>query len=379
MTLGVKDLLIEWTAFRTECVKRRTYFELSKARDRLHLLKGLQKILLDIDKAIKIIRETDEEDDVVPNLMIGFGIDEIQAEYVAEIKLRHLNREYILKRIDDIDRLEKSISDMEDILSSKSRIKKIIISELKTVSDKYGADRKTQILFETDEESNDDEENIPDFNTMCFFTRDGYFKKITLQSWRMGNNHKLKEGDEIIFGDEISNASELLFFTDKNQVYKSRVADFDECKASSLGDFVGSKLHVDDGENVIYMVPIREYYGYMLFFFENGKVAKVDISAYETKTNRNKLIKAYSDKQFILSTTAGRYLIFNTGSVSSKTTKDTQGVAVMTLKKGHKLCKVEDFTEDRFAKPSRYRTKTLPSVGATLSAEDTGEQLRMDE
>ena len=392
MTLGVKDLLIEWTAFRTECVKRRTYFELSKARDRLHLLKGLQKILLDIDKAIKIIRETDEEDDVVPNLMIGFGIDEIQAEYVAEIKLRHLNREYILKRIDDIDRLEKSISDMEDILSSKSRIKKIIISELKTVSDKYGADRKTQILFETDEESNDDEENIPDFNTMCFFTRDGYFKKITLQSWRMGNNHKLKEGDEIIFGDEISNASELLFFTDKNQVYKSRVADFDECKASSLGDFVGSKLHVDDGENVIYMVPIREYYGYMLFFFENGKVAKVDISAYETKTNRKKLIKAYSDKspiaairyidadkQFILSTTAGRYLIFNTGSVSSKTTKDTQGVAVMTLKKGHKLCKVEDFTEDRFAKPSRYRTKTLPSVGATLSAEDTGEQLRMDE
>lgn len=392
MTLGVKDLLIEWMAFRTECVKRRTYFELSKARDRLHLLKGLQKILLDIDKAIKIIRETDEEDDVVPNLMIGFGIDEIQAEYVAEIKLRHLNREYILKRIDDIDRLEKSISDMEDILSSKSRIKKIIISELKTVSDKYGADRKTQILFETGEESNDDEENIPDFNTMCFFTRDGYFKKITLQSWRMGNNHKLKEGDEIIFGDEISNASELLFFTDKNQVYKSRVADFDECKASSLGDFVGSKLHVDDGENVIYMVPIREYYGYMLFFFENGKVAKVDISAYETKTNRKKLIKAYSDKspiaairyidsdkQFILSTTAGRYLIFNTGSVSSKTTKDTQGVAVMTLKKGHKLCKVEDFTEDRFAKPSRYRTKTLPSVGATLSAEDTGEQLRMDE
>ena len=392
MTLGVKDLLIEWTAFRTECVKRRTYFELSKARDRLHLLKGLQKILLDIDKAIKIIRETDEEDDVVPNLMIGFGIDEIQAEFVAEIKLRHLNREYILKRIDDIDRLEKSISDMEDILSSKSRIKKIIISELKTVSDKYGADRKTQILFETGEESNDDEENIPDFNTMCFFTRDGYFKKITLQSWRMGNNHKLKEGDEIIFGDEISNASELLFFTDKNQVYKSRVADFDECKASSLGDFVGSKLHVDDGENVIYMVPIREYYGYMLFFFENGKVAKVDISAYETKTNRKKLIKAYSDKspitairyidadkQFILSTTAGRYLIFNTGSVSSKTTKDTQGVAVMTLKKGHKLCKVEDFTEDRFAKPSRYRTKTLPSVGATLSAEDTGEQLRMDE
>ncbi len=390
MTLGVKDLLTEWIAFRTECVKRRTYFELSKARDRLHLLRGLQKILLDIDKAIKIIRETDEEDDVVPNLMIGFGIDEIQAEYVAEIKLRHLNREYILKRTEDVDKLEKSIADMEDILSDKNRIKKIIISELDAVSCKYGIDRKTRILYETDEEADADDEHIPDYNVMCFFTRDGYFKKITPQSWRMGNTHKLKDGDEIIFGSEISNASELLFFTSKNQVYKARVADFDECKASSLGDFVGSKLHVDDGENVICMIPLREYYGYLMFFFENGKVAKVDISAYETKTNRKKLIKAYSDKspltairyidtdkQFILSTTAGRYLIFNTGAISPKTTKDTQGVAVMSLKKGHKLCKVEDFTEDRFVNPSRYRTKTLPSTGALLSAEDVGEQIKM--
>lgn len=391
MTLGVKDLLIEWIAFRTECVKRRTYFELSKAKDRLHLLKGLQKILLDIDKAIKIIRETEEEDEVVPNLMIGFGIDETQAEYVAEIKLRHLNREYILKRTDDIEKLEKSIADMEDILTNKSRVKKIIISELENVASKYGIDRKTQILYETEEVSDDEAEAVPDYNVMCFFTRDGYFKKITLQSWRMGNTHKLKEGDEVIFGEELSNASELLFFTNKIQVYKSRVADFDEVKASSLGEFVASKLQMDDGETAIYMIPIREYYGYVLFFFENGKVAKVDISAYETKTNRKKLIKAYSDKsaltairyidtdkQFILSTTAGRYLIFNTGAISAKTTKDTQGVAVMTLKKGHKLCKVEDFTEDRFAKPARYRTKTLPSAGALLSAEDSGEQLKLE-
>lgn len=391
MTLGVKELLTEWIAFRTECVKRRTYFELSKARDRLHLLKGLQKILLDIDKAIKIIRETDEEDEVVPNLMIGFGIDEIQAEYVAEIKLRHLNREYILKRTEDIDKLEKSIADMEEILANKNRVKKIIISELNAVAEKYGTDRKTQILYERDEASDDDGENIPDYNVMCFFTRGGYFKKITPQSWRMGNTHKLKDGDEIIFEGELSNVSELLFFTDRNQVYKTRVAEFEECKASSLGEFVGSKLHVDEGENVICMIPIRDYYGYLMFFFENGKAAKVDITAYETKTNRKKLIKAYSDKsplaairyidtdkQFILSTTAGRYMIFNTGAISPKTTKDTQGVAVMTVKKGHKLCKVEDFTEDRFVKPSRYRTKTLPSAGAVLSAEDTGEQLTMD-
>lgn len=392
MTLGVKDLLIEWIAFRTECVKRRTYFELTKAKDRLHLLKGLQRILLDIDKAIRIIRTTEEEDDVVPNLMIGFGIDEVQAEYVAEIKLRHLNREYILKRTEDIEKLEKSIADMEDILANKSRVKKIIIAELKSVAEKYGADRKTEILYETDESDNDTDGDVPDYNVMCFFTREGYFKKITLQSWRMGSTHKLKEGDEIIFGGEVSNACELLFFTDKNQVYKSRVADFDECKASSFGDFAASKLQVDDGESVIYMVPIKEYYGYMMFFFENGKVAKVDISAYETKTNRKKLIKAYSDKspvaairyidsdkQFVLSTSAGRYLIFNTGAISAKTTKDTQGVAVMTLKKGHKLCKVEDFTEDKFVKPARYRTKTLPSAGALLSAEDQGEQLKLGE
>lgn len=391
MTLGVSDLLLEWIAFRTECVKRRTFFELQKAKDRLHLLKALQKILLDIDKAIKIIRNTEEEADVVPNLMIGFGIDEIQAEYVAEIKLRHLNREYILKRLEDIEKLEKSIEDMEDILANKNRVKKIIIGELKNTAEKYGKERKTQLLYENEIEEDEEEEKVPEYTVMAFFTREGYFKKISLQSWRMGNVHKLKEGDEIIFGEEVSNADELLFFTNKCQVYKSRVAEFDECKASSLGDFAGTKLAMDEGETAVYMAVIKEYKGYVLFFFENGKVAKVDVAAYETKTNRKKLIKAYCDKspitaikyvtedrEFVLSTSAGRYLLFNSGSIASKTTKDTQGVAVMTLKKGHRLADVELYEEGRFNKPARYRTKTIPSAGAVLSAEDQGEQLKLE-
>ena len=390
MTLGVGELLLEWIAFRTECVKRRTYFELKKAQDKLHLLKALQKILLDIDKAIKIIRQTDEEAEVVPNLMIGFGIDEIQAEYVAEIKLRHLNREYILKRLEDIEKLEKLIEDLEDILSSKNRIKKVIIEELKKVAEKYGQDRKTDILYESEISDSFDEEEIPDYSVMVFFTKEGYFKKISLQSWRMGNNHKLKEGDEIVLSSEVSNNAELLFFTNKHQCYKSRVSEFDECKASALGDFVGAKLQMDEGETAIFCAVVSEYTGYILVFFDNGKVAKVDIASFETKTNRKKLIKAYSDKaqvcafryiredgEFVMSTTAGRYLLFDSGAVASKAAKDTQGVQVMTLKKGHRVTAVDDFAEGRFVKPSRYRTKTLPSTGALLSAEDTGEQLKL--
>ena len=390
MTLGVADLLQEWIAFRTECVKRRTYYDLQKARERLHLLKALQKILLDIDKAIKIIRNTDEESEVVPNLMIGFGIDETQAEYVAEIKLRHLNREYILKRLEDIEKLEASIADMEDILANKNRVKKIIIEELKKVAEKYGKDRKTKILYENEIAEIEEEEPQNDYQVMLFFTREGYFKKISLQSWRMGNVHKLKEGDEVIFEAEAPNSSELLFFTNQCQVYKSRAQEFDECKASALGDFVGSKLGMDDGETAIYMALVKEYVGFMLFFFENGKVAKVDMAAYATKTNRKKLIKAYSDKsplvaacyikedaEFVLSTTAGRYLLFNSGAISAKSAKDTQGVAVMTLKKGHRVVKAEPYSEGRFVKPVRYRTKTLPAAGAILSADDQGEQLQM--
>ena len=389
--LGVADLLLEWIAFRTECVNRRVYFDLTKAKDKLHLLLGLQKILLDIDKAIKIVRETEEEAEVVPNLMIGFGIDQIQAEYVAEIKLRHLNREYILKRLKDIDDLKKQIEDMEDILSSKARVKKIIVEELKAIADKYGKDRLTEIVYSQEiEEIEEEIEEIPDYPVTLFFTKEGYFKKITPLSLRMSGEHKLKENDEIVATVETTNSTELMFFTNKCQVYKTRANEFDDTKASVLGDYVGTKLMMEPDETAISMVVLKEYKGYMLFFFQNGKIAKVDISAYETKTNRKKLIKAYSDKsplvaavyvpedkEFVIRSSAGRYLLFNSGAISSKTTKDSQGVAVMTLKKGHRIEEVTDFTDGMFAKPARYRTKNLPATGAILSADDQGEQLTL--
>ena len=389
--LGVADLLQEWIAFRMECVNRRVYFDLSKAKEKLHLLLGLQKILLDIDKAIKIVRETEEEQEVVPNLMIGFGIDKVQAEYVAEIKLRHLNREYILKRLQDVEELKKQIEDMEDILANKSRVKKIIVEELKNIAEKYGKPRISEIIYADALPDTDDAvEDIPDYPVTLFFTKEGYFKKITPLSLRMSGEHKLKENDEIVSAVEAQNSTELLFFTNKQQVYKSRAADFDDTKASVLGDFVASKLAMDEGETAISMAVLKEYKGYMLFFFENGKVAKVDISAYETKTNRKRLIKAYSDKsplvravyitedrEFVLRSTAGRYLLFNSGAIAAKTTKDSQGVAVMTLKKGHRVDSVEDYADGRFAKPSRYRTRNLPATGAVLSADDQGEQLSL--
>lgn len=388
--LGVRELLLEWIAFRTQCVNRRVYFDLSKAKDKLHLLEGLQKILFDIDKAIKIIRSTDEEQEVVPNLMIGFGIDKIQAEYVAEIKLRHLNREYILKRTADIEQLRKDIEDMEDILSSKSRVKKIIIAELKEVAEKYDKPRRTEIIFADVEEDDEEIEEIPDYPVTLFFTKEGYFKKITPQSLRMSGEQKLKEGDEIVQTVEASNNTDLLFFTDKCQVYKAKAADFSDTKASVLGEFVASALQMDKDESAVYMAVTTDYKGYMLFFFENGKVAKVDMSAYETKTNRKKLIKAYCDKfpivairhikedcEIVMKSSSGRILLLNTGAVSPKTTKDTQGVGVMTQRKNHRLESVTDFTEDMFQKPARYRTRTLPAAGSTLSAEDMGEQLSL--
>ncbi len=390
MVLGVKELLQEWIAYRTECVQRRVYFDLHKAKDKLHLLKALQKILLDIDKAIRIVRETEEESQVVPNLMIGFGIDQIQAEYVAEIKLRHLNREYILKRLQDVEQLEKDIADMEDILAQKGRIKKIIVNELNDVIKKYGQDRKTEIIYEVEDTVSDFVEEIPDYPVLVFFTKEGYFKKITPQSWRMGNNHKLKEGDEILLSFETTNNVDLLFFTNKQQVYKAKCNDFEECKASVLGDFVASKLKMDDGEYAIYMAVTKDYSGQMLFFFENGKVAKVELSSYETKTNRKKLLKAYSDKseiasfahitqdaEFVLTSSNGRILLMSSAVIASKSTKDTQGVAVMKLKKGHRLLSAVAYKEGSFVKPARYRTKTLPSAGATLAPEDAGEQISL--
>lgn len=389
--LGVRDLLLEWIAFRTECVNRRVFFDLSKAKDRLHLLEGLQKILLDIDKAIRIIRSTDEESEVVPNLMIGFGIDKIQADYVAEIKLRHLNREYILKKTEDIEKLRAEIEDMEDILASRSRVKKIIVNELSDVVKNYDKPRRSEIIYtsDIDDESEPDEE-IPNYPVTLFFTKEGYFKKITPQSLRMSGEQKLKENDEIIETVEATNNTELLFFTDKCRVYKAKAADFDDSKASVLGDYVASKLEMEPDENAVYMAVTTDYKGFMLFFFENGKLAKIDLSAYETKTNRKKLIKAYcekfpvvnmfcvtEDKEYVMKSTSGRILLLNTGAIAVKTTKDSMGVSVMTLKKGHRVSSVKEYTDGEFVKPARYRTRTLPAAGATLSADDVGEQLTL--
>ena len=389
--LGVRELLLEWIAFRTECVNRRVFFDLSKAKDRLHLLEGLQKTLLDIDKAIRIIRSTDEESEVVPNLMIGFGIDKIQADYVAEIKLRHLNREYILKKTEDIEKLRAEIEDMEDILASRSRVKKIIVNELSDVVKNYDKPRRSEIIYtsDIDDESEPDEE-IPNYPVTLFFTKEGYFKKITPQSLRMSGEQKLKENDEIIETVEAANNTELLFFTDKCRVYKAKAADFDDSKASVLGDYVASKLEMEPDENAVYMAVTTDYKGFMLFFFENGKLAKIDLSAYETKTNRKKLIKAYcekfpvvnmfcvtEDKEYVMKSTSGRILLLNTGAIAVKTTKDSMGVSVMTLKKGHRVSSVKEYTDGEFVKPARYRTRTLPAAGATLSADDVGEQLTL--
>lgn len=389
--LGVKALLEEWIAFRIECVRRRTYFDRNKKSEKLHLLKGLEAILLDIDKAVKIVRETDEEAEVVPNLMIGFGIDEVQAEYVAEIKLRHLNREYILKRTAEIEALEKEIADLDEILKSKTRIKTIIVKELKEIAEKYGQPRKSIIIYEDIVSYTEEKDDVPDYPVNLFFTKEGYFKKITPQSLRMSSNHKLKDGDEIAQTCEFSNNGELLFFTDKCQVYKAKAADFADTKASTLGDYVPAKLGMDEGENAVYMVATKDYKGMLLFAFENGKLAKVPLEAYQTKTNRKKLTGAYSDKsplagmvfftedkEFLLKASSGRMLLIHSGAINLKTTRSTQGVAVMKLKKGHRLFEISEYVEGTFAKPQRYRTKTLPTLGAMPANEDsTDEQLTL--
>lgn len=388
--MGIREILSEWTAFRIESVRRRTFFELNKKKDKLHLLLGLKKILLDIDKAVKIVRETDEEKEVVPNLMIGFGIDEIQAEYVAEIKLRHLNREYILKRTEEVDSLEEDIERLEGILKSRSKIKSIIIDELKNVSKTYGIDRKSLLYTPSEDDDVVIEEQVKSYPVNLFFTKEGYFKKITPQSLRMSGEHKLKDGDEIIEAVEGNNLEELLFFTNKAQVYKSRASEFSDTKASVLGDYVATKLEMDADETAVYMAVTTDYSGYMLFFFANGKVAKINMQSYATKTNRKKLINAYSSKaslaaircikedtELVIKSSNGRMLLFNTASISPKTSKDSQGVAVMTQKKGHRVVEVLNYTEGMFAKPHRYRTRNLPAAGMLPSAEDQGEQLTL--
>lgn len=388
--MGVKEIISEWVAFREECVRRRVYFKLSKAKDKLHLLQGLEKILLDIDKAIKIVRETDEEIQVVPNLMIGFGIDKIQAEYVAEIKLRHLNREYILKRTADIEQLEREIEDMQDILKSRSRVLKIIVKELTAVSEKYGKDRLTQIVSADTEESETEEQQIDESPVTLFFTKDGYFKKITPLSLRMSGAQKLKEGDEITQTVESDNASELLFFSDKAQVYKSRTAEFSDSKASVLGEYIPSSLGFDEAENAVYMVQTRDYGGNMIFVFDNGRISKVPLSSYQTKTNRKKLIKAYCEKytlhtvffvkqdiELLLKSTNGRMLIVNTASIPSKSTKDNGGIGVMTQKKGQRILSAEIYTSGTLENEHRYRTRNLPAAGSKLLT-GTAEQAKLD-
>lgn len=386
--LGVRDILLEWIDFRLECIRRRTLFTLGKKQEKLHLLQGLEKILLDIDKAIKIIRNTEAETDVVPNLMIGFGIDKVQAEYVAEIKLRHLNREYILKRTKDIEDLKRDIEELQGILDSKNKQKKIIIKELNEVKDKYSGDRKAQILYEVDEFDAEAESEIPDYSVTLFITKEGYLNKIRTANLRMSGEQKVKEGDEVDKTFECSNRDELLVFTDKGQVYKAKVDDFPDGKASQLGVYVPVKLEMEQDEKVVYICVIHEYVGYMLFVFENGKVAKVDITAYQTKTNRKKLLKAYSlksplacceyikqDTEFVLCSSSGRMLILNTGALTPKTSKDTIGVSVMTQKKNHKVESMHAYVEGEFEKAWRFRTKNLPAAGALPGAGDNAAQL----
>lgn len=389
--MGIAEMLDEWTAFRIECVRRRTYFDLSKKKDKLHMLRGLQAILLDIDKAISIVRNTEEETMVVPNLMTGFGIDAVQAEYVAEIKLRHLNREYILKRTAEIEQLEKDIAELQAILDSKTKVKNIIIAELQKVMQKYGQPRKTMLLYPDEIPAVEEVDEIPDYPVHLFFTKEGYFKKITQQSLRMSGEHKLKEGDVIIQQEEATNGCDLLFFTDKATVYKTKASEFADTKTSVIGDFIPAKLGMEEGENAVYMVNTKDYSGFLLFCFENGKVAKVELNAYATKTNRKKLVGAYSDKsplvgvvyfaedgEVLLKSSTGRLLLVKIGELLAKTTRSTQGVAVVTLRKNQTLTGASAYTEGMLHDPARYRKK-FPSIGALPSeADQMGEQIVLE-
>ncbi|MDR1734341.1 MAG: topoisomerase IV [Oscillospiraceae bacterium] len=386
--VGVRDLLLEWIKFRLECLRRRINFDLTKSRDRLHLLEGLAKILLDIDKAVRVVRETEEEAEVIPNLMIEFGIDEVQAEFVAEIRLRHLNREYILKRTADIEKLHNDIADMEDILQKPARLRKIMTDTLAACAKAYSIPRKTEILYTHEAAAEAPaEEQIPDYPVRIFLTREGYVKKITPQSLRVADKHKLKEGDAITQDIETTNTAELLFFTDACQVYKKFAYELEDGKASNLGDYAPAFVEADAGERVVFLAVTTDFVGYLLFLFENGKMAKVDLEGYKTQTKRKKLLKAYSDKSplaaalqipadtdVVLQASSGRHLVLHTGAIAPKTTKDTQGVAVMTLKKGHHIKSLCLLADTKLEDPNRYRTKTLPAAGVMPPA---AEQMRI--
>lgn len=385
MVLGVNQILEEWVAWRTECVKRRVYFVLSKRKDKLHLLKGLRKILLDIDRAIKIIRETEEDAEVIPNLMIGFGIDNIQAEYVADIKLRNINKEYILKRLAETDDLQAEIADLEDVLANQKRIYKIIIDELSAVSKKYGIDRQTEIIYEDELEFEPEPELVPDYAVHLFLSREGYLKKITPQSLRMSGEQKYKEGDGAWLQWETSNIDELLVFTNQCQCYKARLADFDDSKTSVLGDYLPGKLGMEPEETVVFAALAGDWKAHLLFFFENGKCARVPVSAYETQSKRKKLANAMSDKspficglvlredqEVAVFSTEGRAVIFHTAALNPKTTRNTQGVAVMTLKKKYTMERAQFLPDTTISNPARFRARSLPIAGALVRNEDTG-------
>lgn len=385
--MGVEEILTEWTSWRMECVRRRVYNDLTRKKDKLHLLKGLEKILLDIDRAIAVIRNTQREEDVVPNLMTDFGIDEIQAEFVAEIKLRNINREYILKRVAETESLERDIADLEDILSSKRRIKGIIIDELREIIKKYPTPRKTGLVYEDEAGSYDEAEEVEDYHVTLFVSREGYFKKITDQSLRMSSDQKYKEGDGLMASFEASNRSELLVFTDQRQVYKTKASDFEDTKASALGTFLPTKLGMDDGERVMAVYDPGDYRAQLLLLFENGKAARFGMDTYETKLNRKKLINAYSDKSPLVGimlfgedmdvavySDDGRALVFNTALLQPKTSRTTQGVGCMNLKPRRRLVKAEPLSEAQIKNLPRYRVRSLPAAGAILHEEDRGEE-----
>lgn len=385
--MGVREIIEEWAAWRTECVRRRVYFQKQRKAEKLHLLKGLRRILLDIDKAIAIIRETESDAEVVPNLMIGFGIDQVQAEFVAEIKLRNINKEYILKRTQELDDLEREIARLEELLSSEKKLRNVIVDELNAIAEKYGTDRKSLLVTDAREATPEEDGGVPDYPVTVFISKEGYFKKITPQSLRMSGEQKFKEGDALRYSLETSNAAELLVFTDRCQVYKARCADFDDSKASLLGDYLPAKLGFAEGETLMDVCFPGDYSGSILFAFENGKVAKVALSAYATKSNRRKLTGAYSDKsplkailllkeerQLVLYSTEGRALIFSTAQLAPKTTRSTQGVAVMTLKRKALLYRVCPLEQSGIINDARYRSRSLPAAGALLKEEDAAEK-----
>ena len=385
--MGVGEILEEWTAWRIECIRRRVFFDLNKKKEKLHLLKGLERILLDIDRAIDIIRNTELESEVVPNLMMGFGIDQTQAEFVAEIKLRNINREYILKRTSETEELERDIEELESIVNNRRKLKAIIIDELKAISKKYGVPRKTGIVYASEIEEPDEDEQVEDYAVTLFLSREGYFKKITAQSLRMSGEQKYKDGDGLAVSFESTNRAELLFLTDKQQMYKARVSDFEDGKASVLGIYLPTRLKMDDGESVIAMIDPGDYKKHLLLMFENGKAARIELSAYETKTNRRKLVGACSDKSPVKAvmligeefdvacySSDGRAMIFNTAQLQPKTSRSTQGVAVMSLKAKRVLEKAMPLKDSDIQNTARYRVRSIPAAGALIKGEDRAEK-----